>query len=87
MNQRHETIQLHDDTYYILRYIEKQEEELVWNKMMFWMYQREYDNPVHIGKDKAEENKNIHQKRIKYLEENIQAARLYAIEHNLLIQL
>ena len=74
---------LHDDAYYVRRLLEKEEEEMVHQKTIEFMYQREYVNPTNIGKARAEYALGIHQKRILQLEDNIRALRLYAAEKNI----
>lgn len=62
--------------------IEKAEEELALATVQEWIYQREYADPKHITKAKAEESLGIFQKRIKYLEQNIEVYKLYMEENN-----
>ena len=63
--------------------IEKYKEELAEAMVREYMFQLEVLKPVHLGKQQAEENVGIYQKRIRYIKENIRSVQLYAEEHDL----
>lgn len=68
---------------YIEQLIENTERDLVNMRVQENMYQKEYAKPKHISKAKAEESLLIYQKRIKFLEENIEVYQLYIKDHEL----
>lgn len=63
----------------------KAEEDLVNMRAQEHMYQLEYTNPVHIGKPEALEKIAIYQKRIRNIEQNLFAYKMFA--HNKGIEL
>ena len=63
----------------------KTEQEIVDVTIKEWMYLLETLKPVYLGKQQAEENMGIYQKRKKFLEENIQVYKKYAKDHDIKI--
>lgn len=65
--------------------IKELKKEMMVNKVREYMYLLETLKPTNMGKAQAEEGMATHQKRGKYLEENIQVVILYADEHDIKI--
>ena len=70
---------------HVANLIKKTEEDLVNSMIQQWIYQREYLNPVHIGKNEAHENVLKYQKRCDYLKENLEVYKLYARQKGIVI--
>ena len=65
--------------------IEDFKKDLVSAKVQESVYIREVIDPVNIGKRQAEEGVATYQKRIKYLQEIIQAVQMYAEDHSIIL--
>lgn len=74
-----------EETELLKQIISDFKKELMNAKVQEYIYMREVIDPVHIGKQKAEEGVAMYQKRAQYLKENIQAVQMYCEEHDIKI--
>ena len=67
-----------EETKLLKKLIENTKLELVNLNVQEWVYEHEYETPVHIGKEEAKQRLELYRKRITQVQENLNAYHAYA---------